>query len=376
MSLFNEEHEIFRANLRSFLAAELTPHVEEWERQHMPDRDFWRKAGALGILGAAIPEEYGGPGGDFLFHVVVAQELGSCIGGACAGPLLQLDTPAFHILRFGTEEQKRTLLPRIVSGETVLTVAMTEPHTGSDLAALRTTAIREGGDYRINGSKTYISAGLIADVIVVAAKTDPMAGGKGISLFLVERSLAGLTMSAPLRKMGMNASDNVELFFQDVRVPAACRLGAEGEGFAILMSELPRERLLMTARAFAEAQLAFDITVAFVKERVAFGKKVFEFQNTQFALASLKADLEVGKAYLEACIAEAATGKLDNTTSAIAKLWITEMQGRVVDQCVQLHGGSGYMSEYPISSLYTSARVTRIFSGTSEIMRMLIARSI
>jgi acyl-CoA dehydrogenase len=373
---YTEEHEMFRASVKAFLARELTPFVEKWEEDHKPDRDFWRKAGALGILGAAIPERYGGPGGDFLYHAVVAEELGSCIGGASVGPSLQLDLPAFYILGFGTDEQKSRLLPQIVSGDTLLTVAMTEPHTGSDLSAIRTTATKTADGYLLNGSKTYISGGLIADVIIVVAKTDIKAGAKGLSLFLVDRHLPGVAISSPLKKMGMQASDNVEIYFDGVQLDEATRLGEEGQGFSILMSELARERLLMTVRAFAEAELAFALTVAFVKDRIAFGKRVIEFQNTQFTLATLKADLAVGKAFVDRCVAQAASGELGGTDSAIAKLWVTEMQGRLVDQCVQLHGGSGYMAEYPICSLYTAARVTRIYSGTSEIMRMLIARSI
>ncbi|HLY81283.1 MAG TPA: acyl-CoA dehydrogenase family protein, partial [Caulobacteraceae bacterium] len=272
--------------------------------------------------------------------------------------------------------QKRRWLPRIVSGETVTTVAMTEPHTGSDVAALRTSATRDGDEYVVRGSKIYISGGQVADLAVVAVKTDPAAGSKGISLLLVELDSPGVRRGRNLKKMGMKAGDNVELFFDDLRVPVTSRLGDENRGLPILMSELPRERLLISARALAEAQLAYELTVDFVKQREAFGKKVIEFQNTQFTLATAKAELAVGRAYLNECLRLATAGGLDNTRSAIAKLWITEMQGRVVDQCVQLHGGAGYMDEYPISKLYTAARITRIFGGTSEIMRLSIARTI
>ncbi len=375
-SIFTESHEIFRNSLRAFLAREVTPNVDAWEAAHHPDRDFWRKAGAQGFIGAALPEAYGGHGGDFLFHIVVAQELGACMGAETAGVLLQEDLPAFHILNFGTEEQKTRWLPRVVSGETVLTVAMTEPNTGSDLAAIRTTAVRDGDDYVINGAKTYISGGLIADVAVVAVKTDPAAGARGVSLFLIELDSPGVRRGRALRKMGMNAGDNAELFFEDLRVPASALLGEEGQGFAILMSELPRERLLIGVRSLEEAQRAFDLTVDYTRERSAFGGKVFDFQNTQFVLATMKTELAVARAFIDDCIAEAAVGALDNVRSAMAKLYVTEMQGRVMDRCVQLHGGAGYMDEYPISRLYTAARVTRIYGGTSEIMRLSIARSI
>jgi acyl-CoA dehydrogenase len=373
---FSEEHEIFRQTVRTFLARELTPNVEKWEENHIPDRAFWLKAGKAGILGAGIAEEYGGPGGDFMHHVVVAQELGACLGGASAGVALQSDLPSFHIMKFGSEEQKKKWLPRVASGETILTVGMTEPHTGSDVAALRTTAKRDGDAYIVRGSKIYISGGSIADLVVLAAKTDPDKGSKGLSLFLVESTLPGFRRGRTLKKMGMNGGDNVELFFDDMRVPASARLGAENGGMGILMSELARERLLIATRSLAEAQLAFDLTVAFVKQRVAFGQKVFDFQNTQFSLATLKADLAVGHAFVNECLLAAKSGTLDNTRSAIAKLWVSEMQGRVVDQCVQLHGGAGYMDEYPISKLYTAARVTRLYGGTSEIMRLSIARTI
>jgi alkylation response protein AidB-like acyl-CoA dehydrogenase len=375
-SPYSEHHEMFRNTVRAFLARELTPNVEAWEERRVPDRDFWRKAGAAGIMGAGLPEEYGGPGGDFIHHIVVAEELGGCIGGASIGVGLQSDLPAFHILNFGTEAQKQHWLPRIASGDAVTTVAMTEPNTGSDLAAIRTTATRDGDDYIVRGSKVYISGGQVADLAVVAVKTDPSKGSKGISLLLVDTTTPGLRRGRNLKKMGMKAGDNVELFFDDMRVPVSCRLGEEGQGFGILMSELARERLTIAARALAEAQLAYDLTVDYVKSREAFGKKVIEFQSTQFSLATLKAELAVGRAFMNESLVLAGQGILDNTRSAIAKLWITEMQGRVVDQCVQLHGGAGYMDEYPISKLYTAARITRIFGGTSEIMRLSIARTI
>jgi len=375
-SIYTDEHEIFRRSLRAFLTKEITPNVERWIEAHHPDRDFWLKAGAQGFLGAGLPTEYGGPGGDFLYHIVVAQELGLCDGAESCGVLLQEDLPAFHILKFGSEEQKQAILPRVVSGEALLTVAMTEPNTGSDVAAIRATAIRDGDDYVLNGTKTYISGATIADLAIVATKTDPTAGSKGVTLFVVNLNAPGVRRGRPLKKMGMNGGDNAEIFFEDVRVPASAILGREGGGFAVLMSEMPRERLLISVKSLEEAQRAFDLTVEFTKQRTAFKSKVFDFQNSQFALATMKTDLAVGRAFIDQCIYEAVTANLDNTKSAMAKLWITEMQGRVMDQCVQLHGGAGYMDEYPISKLFTAARVTRIYGGTSEIMRMSIGRTI
>jgi acyl-CoA dehydrogenase len=373
---YSDEHEMFRDSLRAFLASELTPNVEKWNLQHYPDTDFWKKAGSLGFLGAAIPEVYGGHGADFLYHVIVAQELGKCDGAESCGMLLQSDLPAFHILNYGTEELKKAILPRVIRGETILTVAMTEPGGGSDVGAIRSTAVRDGDHYIINGSKTYISGVHTGHIALTALKTDSSLGSRGISLILVDLDALGVRRGHPLKKMGAQAADAGELFFEDLRVPISRRLGQEGQGLSILLSEVARERLLMAVRSLEEAQRAFGLTVDFVKGRTAFGKKVFEFQNTQFTLATLKTDLAAGRALVDECLAEMSCGGLDPTRAAMAKLWVTEMQGRVVDQCVQLHGGAGYMDEYAISRLYTAARVTRIYGGTSEIMRMVIARTI
>jgi acyl-CoA dehydrogenase len=374
--IFAPEHETFRETLRRFLERELVPNIEAWEHAHIVDRTFWRKAGSLGLLSPAIPEIYGGPGGDFLHQLIVSEELGSCAAGASAGVSLESGLPALHILAFGSDEQKRRWLPAICSGEVILTVGMTEPHCGSDLQAIRTTAVREGDDYIINGSKIYISGGINADLIILACKTDPKAGAKGISLFLVESDRPGYKRGRNLQKMGMQASDTAELFFENLRIPATSMLGPEGGGFAVLMKELPRERLTIAARSLTAAELAFSLTLNFVKDRTAFGQRVLDFQNSQFALADIKTELSVGRAFYEDCLARMLSEGLDNTRSAMAKLWLTEMEGRVMDRCVQLHGGAGYMSEYPISKLYTSARVHRIFGGTSEIMKYSIARQL
>lgn len=373
---YTPEHEQFRSSLRTFLAREVAPNWRQWEKQHHPDLEFWRKAGENGFICMGLPEEVGGYGGDFLHHVIQAEELGYAEGAASSGPLLQSDIPSFHILNFGTEAQKAEYLPKVCRGEITLTVGMTEPGAGSDMAGMQTRAIRDGDDYVINGSKIYISGATIAGLIVVAAKTDPNAGAKGISLFLMPMNTPGITVGAPLLKMGMNGGDNAEIFFNDVRVPASSMLGAEGRGFAVLMSELPRERILMAVRSLAEAERAFDLTVEFVKNRKAFGQRIFDFQNTQFQLASLKTKLVAARALVEQSVAQAYAGGLDNTVSAMAKLFVSEVQWEVVDQCVQLHGGAGYMDEFEISKLFTAARVIRIYGGSSEIMRMSIGRTL
>jgi acyl-CoA dehydrogenase len=373
---YSESHEMFRRTVRRFLTDELTPNIERWEEQGNADRSFWKKAGDAGILGAFVPEDYGGPGGDFLHRVILAEEMGYCPAGSSVGGSLGFDQIAAYILAAGTEEQKMRWLPGVVSGDVILAVAMTEPQAGSDLRAIRTSAVPDGDDYILNGSKTYITGGAIADLFLVACKTDPAQGGAGISVLLLEGDREGLRRGRRLKKMGMKASDTTELFFDSVRVPKANLLGREGGGFGLMMSELPRERYDIAARSLGAAHAAFQMTVEFVKARPAFGKTVFDFQNTQFALADIKTDLVVGTAFFDSCLAEMASGVFDQQRSAIAKLWMSEMEARVVDQCVQLHGGAGYMDEFPISKLYTGARIHRIYGGTSEIMRMVIGRAL
>jgi alkylation response protein AidB-like acyl-CoA dehydrogenase len=374
--VYSAEHQAFRETLRRFLERELMPNIERWEAAGIVERSFWQKAGALGLLCPGVPEQYGGPGGDFVHQLIVSEELGSCPAGASAGVSLESGLPSFHILNFGTEAQRRAWLPRVCSGEVILTVAMTEPHCGSDLQAMRTSAVRDGDDYVINGSKIYISGGINADLALMAVKTDPAAGAKGISTFLVETDRPGFVRGRNLHKMGMRAGDTAELFFKDLRVPAASMLGAPGAGFAVLMKELPKERLTIGARALTAAELAFSITLQFVRERKAFGQRILDFQNTQFVLAELHTELAAGRAFYEDCVARVIRGQLDNERSAMAKLWLTELEGRVTDRCVQLHGGAGYMDEYPISKLYTTARIHRIYGGTSEIMKYTIARGL
>ena len=375
-SIYRAEHEAFRETLRRFLERELTPNIETWERNGIIERSFWLRAGELGLIAPGMPEAYGGPGGDFVHQLIVSEELGRCAAGASAGVALESGLPAFHILNFGTEEQRQRWLPKVCSGQVILTVAMTEPHCGSDLQAIKTAAVRDGDDYIINGSKIYISGGINADLALVAAKTDPGAGAKGISVFLVESERKGYVRGRNLHKMGMKAGDTAELFFTDLRVPASSLLGPLGGGFAVLMKELPKERLTIAARAFGAAELAFSLTLAFVKERKAFGQRIFDFQNSQFVLAEMHTEIAYGRAFYEDCVARVLRGELDNSRSAMAKLWLTELEGRVMDRCVQLHGGAGYMDEYPISKLYTAARIHRIYGGTSEIMKYTIARTL
>jgi alkylation response protein AidB-like acyl-CoA dehydrogenase len=374
--VYTAEHEAFRDTLRRFLERELTPNIERWERAGIIDRSFWRHAGELGLLCPGIPERYGGPGGDFVHQLIVSEELGSCAAGASAGVALESGLPSFHILNFGTEAQRERWLPRVSSGEVILTVAMTEPHCGSDLQAIRTSAVRDGDDYVINGSKIYISGGINADLALTAVRTEPGAGARGISVFLVETDRPGYVRGRNLHKMGMRAGDTAELFFENLRVPAASMLGPPGSGFAVLMKELPKERLTIAARALTAAELAFSLTLEFVKQRKAFGQRIIDFQNSRFVLAEMHTEIAAGRAFYEDCVARAMRGELDNERSAMAKLWLTELEGRVTDRCVQLHGGAGYMDEYAISKLYTTARIHRIYGGTSEIMKYTIARGL
>lgn len=373
-AIYQPEHEMFRDSVRRFFQRELHPEKERWYREGIVPRDFWRKAGAAGLLCPGVPECYGGPGGDFRYNAIVDEEL--AYGGAAAGFSVHSDICAPYLLHYGSEDLKQTWLPRMVTGEAIGAIAMTEPGTGSDLQAVRTTAIRDGNHYIVNGAKTFISNGQNCDFVIVVAKTDPGEGAKGVSLILVEADREGFRRGRNLEKMGQKAADTSELFFDDVRVPITNCIGEEGKGFAYLMQELPQERLVIAVAAASAAQHAFDITVRYVKERKAFGRPIAAFQNTRFKLAEMKTEIAVGWAFVDQCIARHLEGKLDAAGGAMAKLWLSEMQGRVVDQCVQLHGGYGYMMEYEIARHYVDARVQRIYGGTSEIMKELISRFI
>ncbi|MBB4210984.1 alkylation response protein AidB-like acyl-CoA dehydrogenase [Rhodothalassium salexigens DSM 2132] len=372
--VYDSDHAVFRDSVRKFLAQEMHPHQDAWAEAGTSPKAFWRKAGEAGLLCPQVPEAYGGPGADFRYNCIVDEEIG--YGGAPIALSVHSDIVAPYILNYGSEEQKQTWLPRMVSGETVAAVAMTEPGTGSDLQSIKTTAERDGNHYVLNGQKTFISNGQNADLILVVAKTTPEGGAKGTSLILVEAERDGFSRGRNLKKMGQKAADTSELFFDNVRVPITNCVGNENQGFIYLMQELPQERLVIAVAAAAAAQHAFDITVDYVKQRQAFGRAVAKFQNTRFKLAEMKTDLKVGWAFVDQCIAKHMDGRLTADEGAMAKLWLSEMQGRLVDDCVQLHGGYGYMMEYPIAQHYVDARVQRIYGGTSEIMKELISRFI
>lgn len=350
--------------------------VEKWREDGMVERAFWEEAGAAGLLGMTVPEEYGGHGGDFRHDLVVLdQQAQKGVDGFAASLHNVIILP--YIVRHGTEEQKKRFLPRLVSGELISAIAMTEPGVGSDLQSIATTAVRDGNGYRLNGAKTFISSGQLANFIVVVAKTDPTQRAKGISLLCLETDGAeGFRRGKQLDKVGMDAADTSELFFDDVFVPADNLLGGEeGRGFYQLMGELPQERLVIAVGAMSTIEKALDTTVDYVKQRKAFGQTIWDFQNTQFVLADLKARGTAAKVFLNDCIAKLLRGELDVTTASIAKYWLTELQGETVDKCLQLHGGWGYINEYPIAKMFRDSRVTRIFGGSNEIMKMLIARS-
>jgi acyl-CoA dehydrogenase len=373
-TVFAQEHHLFRDSVRRFFDRELIPHLTRWEEEGIIDRAFWTKAGEAGLLCPTVPEEYGGPGLDFGFNAVIDEEL--AYAGSTAGITLHSDIVADYLVAYGSEEQKKHWLPRMVSGETATAIAMTEPGAGSDLQGIRTTAKRDGNHYVLNGSKTYITNGQHADLVIVVAKTDPQAGAKGVSLILVEADREGYARGRNLDKIGFHSQDTSELFFNDVRVPITNCLGEEGMGFAYLMNQLPQERLSIACAAQAAAQRAFDEAVKFTKDRKAFGKTVFDFQNTKFTLADLAAKLQVGWAHLDWAIARHIAGELTAAEASAAKLWHTELQWEACDASLQLHGGAGYMNEYLIARLWRDARVTRIFGGTSEIMKEVVSRSI
>ena len=370
----SEEHEIFRQAVRKFCASEVIPFADDWDAEGVMPREFWLRAGAQGLLCPQVPEDFGGAGGDYRFNAIVDEEFAYSGASGLVGCSVHSDICCGYLVNYGTPSQKQAWLPKMVSGEAIAAIAMTEPGTGSDLQAIRTTARPRRDGYLINGAKTFISNGQTADLVIVAAKTDPTEGAKGISLFLVESARDGFRRGRNLRKIGLKGQDTSELFFDDVRVPADNLLGGEGQGFALLMQELPQERLSLAIGAAAAAQKAFDITLDYVRERKAFGRAIADFQNSRFVLAEIKTQLAVGWAFIDQCLEKHLRGALGVDQAAMAKLWLSEMQGRVLDACVQLHGGYGYMSEYLIARMYVDARVQRIYGGTSEIMKELIAR--
>lgn len=374
-TLFSSEHELFRESVRKFFEQEAVPFHAQWEKDGHIDRALWNKAGEAGMLCSHIPEEYGGMGADFLYSAVVIEEQ-SRLGLTGVGFSLHSDIAAPYILHYGSEEQKQHYLPKMVSGEVVTAIAMTEPGTGSDLQGVKTTAVLDGDHYVINGSKTFITNGWLADMVIVVAKTDPKGGAKGISLFLVDANTPGFSKGKRLEKVGMKAQDTSELFFQDVRVPKGNLLGKEGMGFIYLMQELPQERLTVGVGAIASAEAAIKWTLDYTRERKAFGRPVSDFQNTRFKLAEMTTEVQVGRVFVDRCLELHLNKKLDVPTAAMLKYWGTDLQCKVIDECVQLHGGYGYMWEYPIARAWADSRVQRIYAGTNEIMKEIISRSL
>jgi len=377
-TLFEEEHELFRASARQFLDKEVLPHHERWERAGVVDRELFTAAGAAGFLGFAAPEAHGGSGvRDFRYNLVLDEEVQlSGVGAAGLGLTLHTDICLPYFLDLTTEDQKARWLPGICSGELITAVAMTEPGTGSDLAGIASTAIRDGDHYVVNGSKTFITNGINADLVITAVKTDPSQRHAGMSLLVLERGMEGFERGRNLEKVGLHAQDTAELFFTDVRVPVENLLGPEGHGFRHLVQNLPQERLSIAAAGVAAARAALQWTLAYCKERRAFGQPVGSFQNSRFRLAELATEVEVGQAFVDRCVVALNAGELTAEEAAMAKLWCTELQGRAVDVGVQLHGGYGYMTEYPIARAYADARITRIYGGTNEVMREIVGRSL
>lgn len=377
-TLFTAEHQAFRDSLRRFMAKEIAPFYEAWEDQGYVDRAVWNKAGENGFLCMSLPEEYGGAGADLLYSVIQFEELWAA-GQTGIGWGLHSEIVAPYILRYGTEAQKRNYLPRLASGELVGAIAMSEPSAGSDLQAVRTSAVKQAdGSYVLNGSKTFITNGWHADLVIVVAKTDPAAGAKGTSLFLVERGMPGFEKGKRLKKLGLKAQDTSELFFNDVRLSADQLLGGpamEGKGFICLMEQLPWERMQIAIGAVAASQAIIDQTVAYVKERHVFGQPVAAFQNTRYTLAELQTEVQVAQVFVDKCIELLLVDKLDTATASMAKYWCSDLQCKVMDACVQLFGGYGYMWEYPVTRAYADARVQRIYGGTNEIMKEVITRA-
>lgn len=375
-TVFDSEHEMFRDSFRKFLQEEAVPNHEQWEKDGQVSREFWRKAGEMGYLSPTVPEAYGGVEVDFRYNAVVAEEVAN-FGLTGIGFGLHSDIAVPYIMAYGSEEQKQKYLPGCVNGDIVTAIAMTEPGTGSDLQGVKTNAVLsdDGEHYILNGSKTFITNGQLADLVIVVAKTDPNAGSKGTSLFLVEADSAGFVKGQNLHKIGMKAQDTSELFFQDVKVPKENLLGTKGMGFIYLMQELPQERLSVSLSAVSCAESILEQTVTYVKERKAFGSEIASFQNTQFKLAEMSSTVTMARVFIDKCLELHLDKELDPVTAAKLKLLTTDIQCDVVDECLQLHGGYGYMWEYPVARAYADARVQKIYAGTNEIMKVIIGRS-
>lgn len=376
--VFTDDHEAFRGLARDFIAKEVVPHYAEWEEAGRLPRALFEQLGSLGLLGTAVPEEYGGAGlADYRYNVVLQEESARAL--VTLGTVrTQLDVVLPYFLAYAGRDQRERWFPGLASGKLLTAIAMTEPGTGSDLAGIRTTAVRDGDSYVLNGAKTFITGGLLADLVIVVARTstDPDNRRAGLTLLVVEDGMPGFTRGRVLHKMGIKVQDTVELAFDDVRVPVANRLGEEGAAFGYLGHNLPQERMTVAVGSVAQARAALDTTIAYVKERKAFGKTVASFQNTKFELAAVAAEIEAAQAMLDRAVLELVAGELSGPDAAKVKLFCTEMQARAVDRCLQLFGGYGYMLEYPIARLYADARITRIYAGTSEVMKVIIAKSL
>jgi acyl-CoA dehydrogenase len=374
-TLFTEEHEAFREQVRRFCEREIAPHYRDWEKAGVTPLEFWRRAGAAGVLCTTIPQAYGGPGGTFLHACVVTEEMARV--GASLGLPVHSDMVSPYLMHYGSEALKQRLLPRLCSGELVASIGMTEPGTGSDLKNIRTTAVRDGDHWVIRGQKVWITNGFNCGVVVVACKTDPAAGAKGVSLIVVEAGTPGFTKGAtPMDKIGLKAQDTAELFFDDVRVPLGNLVGEEGRGFRYLMEQLPQERLVIALRCCAVLEAQLESTLRYVRERKAFGTPILDFQNTRFKLAAAKASIAQLRAFVDQCIAEHVAGGIDSERAAMVKLVATETLGRCLDEFLQLHGGYGYSNEYGIGRAWVDARVSRIAGGTSEVLKQIIARGL
>lgn len=375
-TLFNEDHEAFRATARRFFETEIGPFHEKWEEQQHLDRNLWNKAGELGMLCATMPEEYGGSGVDRLYSMILMEEQAR-VGDSASGFSLHSDIVANYVFNFGNEEQKKTWLPKMASGEAVTAIAMTEPGTGSDLQAIKTTAKLDGDHYVVNGSKIFITNGYLCDMAVVVVKTgDSDKGAQNVSLMIIEADRDGFTKGKPLKKVGMKGQDTCELFFDNVRVPKENLLGVEGMGFIMLMKELAWERMMIAIMCVAGSEFALDATAEYVKQRKAFGKPVAAFQNTRFKMAEMRSEIQIARVYVDRCMELVLESKLTPEAACAAKYWISDLISKVVDECVQLHGGYGFMLEYPIARAYIDTRANRIYGGTNEIMKELISRSI
>ena len=375
-TIFGEEHRQFAESLDRFIEVEVAPHYERYEEQGYIDREVWRKAGESGYLCTSMPEEYGGAGADKLYSIVLFEQPARRAVQNLLGMLLHSEIVAPYLLHYGSEFLKRKYLPGMATGELIGAIAMTEPAAGSDLQGIRTTAVRDGDHYVLNGSKTFITNGSHCDLVIVVAKTDPGKGAKGTSLFVVDTTMAGFSKGRRLKKIGMKAQDTGELFFDNVRVPVDHLLGQENRGFAYLMSELPWERLQIAITAVAQMEAAIGWTSLYCRERRAFGKEIMQFQNTQFTLAEAMTEVQIARVFVDRCIELHINGELDATAASMAKYWCTDLQCKVLDACLQLHGGYGYMWEYPIARAWADSRVARIYGGSNEIMKELIARQL